>query len=168
MEIGLSLGSNLGDRLANLREARQRIAQIGGMTTLAASPVYETTPVGVNKQDDGLLFLNAVIIIKSAIPPLDLMPLLQAIEAQLGRKRNGTLNAPRPMDIDMIYADGLTGHFPGLILPHPRWAERRFVVQPLCDIRPDLVIPGQAVPVRELLSTLLANQKVVLYKDDWG
>jgi 2-amino-4-hydroxy-6-hydroxymethyldihydropteridine diphosphokinase len=168
MEVGLSLGSNLGDRLVHLARARQAIARLPGVDLLASSPVYETEPVGVRPRFRHLAFLNAVVVVESALAPQRLLDELHAIEADLGRARaGGDRNAPRPIDIDVLYAGAERIVTPDLTVPHPRWAERRFVVQPLADVRPDRVLPGEARPVRAVLLSLPDEPKVILFKREW-
>lgn len=162
MEIGLSLGGNLGDRLALLREATRRIAALPGLRLLAIAPVYETEPVGVRPEHAHLAYLNTVLIVE-APDALDLQALadaLHAIEWDLGRRRTEDRNAPRPIDIDVLYAGAVTRADGILDLPHPRWARRRFVVQPLADIRPALRLPGESRTVAEILAALPSSESV--------
>ena len=167
MEIGLSLGSNLGDRLRQLQEARQSLSALDGVTLLAQSPVYETEPVDVLPDDRNLFFLNAVLVAESLIQLPELLAESKRIERSLGRKAGLPPNAPRPIDIDIIYADKLRVDRDGISLPHPRWSSRRFVVQPLNDVRPDLILPGQTGSVAEVLRMLPDKHKVRLVAEDW-
>ena len=167
MEIGLSLGSNLGDRLGNLQAAARAIAALPGVRIVAASPVYETEPVEVQAQFQSLHYLNAILILASA-GDLDTLALaLHGIEADLGRRRGADRNAPRPIDIDLLYAGQEQRTGATLQIPHPRWAERRFVVQPLADVRPDLVIPGSRGTVAQVLAALPQRERVVRFKETW-
>ena len=167
MEVGLSLGSNLGDRLAHLRGARDRIAAIPGVRVVAQAPVYETEPVGVKPEYKHITFLNTVLVVESGIDPAELQDRLSALEGELGRVRTDDKYAPRTLDIDVVYIDDLRFHSPGLTLPHPRWSQRRFVLQPLADVRPDLVLPGADRPVRDLLVALPPGESVALFRRDW-
>ena len=167
MEAGLSLGSNLGDRLANLAAARDRIAADGALALTAQSPVYETDPVDVPRAHRTLKFLNAVLIVETALSAAALLPLLQEIERKIGRQPGQPRNAPRVIDIDIIYAGRRTVRRGNLVIPHPRWQERRFVVQPLCDVRPALRLPGQAAAVAAILAYLPAAPRVKLWKVKW-
>ena len=167
MDIGLSLGSNLGDRLGNLRRAGDMLSAFPGITLIAKSAVYETEPVGVRPEFTDKAFLNAVIIVTGEADLKALSAGIHRIEAELGRVRTGDPNAPREIDIDIVFAGSLSVRSPGLSVPHPRWAERRFVVQPLADVRPDLVIPGETRTVREVLCALPAEPKVVVFSRDW-
>ena len=167
IEICLSLGSNLGDRLEHLSEAKRRIAALPGVALLAQSAVYETEPVGVAPQYRHLRFLNAVIVIQSRRQPVELLREFRAFELQMGRAHGAPRNAPRPIDIDIIYAGTLTVAEPELVIPHPRWAERSFVVKPLAELRPKLRIPGTARTVRELLFSLPNAEKMVPFCRAW-
>lgn len=167
MEVALSLGSNLGDRLANLREARKRIEALPGVTVTACSKVYETEPVDVRPEHADKRFLNAVAVLRARKPVDALLKALQRIESELGRIRADDRNAPRSIDIDVLYADGVTQCGEHLTLPHPRWNERRFVVQPLADVRPDRLLQGEWRTVREVLHDLPEQPAAVEYAEEW-
>lgn len=167
MEYGLSLGSNLGDRLANLSEARRRIARLDTTGIVAVSRVYETEPVEVAPEFADVAFLNAAMAIESRLDPEEVSAALHAVESEMGRARVADRNAPRPVDVDIIYADGLHIATGTLVVPHPRWAERRFVVQPLADIRPDLVIVSGGPTVKETLLSLPRKPEVIPFAREW-
>ena len=167
MEVGLSLGSNLGDRLANLAAARRRLLTLPGVRLLAASPVYETEPVDVPPPYRSLAFLNAVLIVAGDQAPVEWQRATAQIETELGRVRTADRCAPRVMDIDILFIGGQCRDDGGLILPHPRWAQRRFVLQPLADVRPDLVLPGAAETVRQILARLPTGNNVVRFCETW-
>ena len=167
MEVGLSLGSNMGDRLAHFKHAKAVILSSPGIMPAAQSPVYETEPVDVPPEFQALNFLNAILIVKTLIPLSQLMRTFQFLEQEIGRVPNTVINAPRPMDIDIIYADGLQVREQHITIPHPHWQERRFVVQPLCDVRPDLKIPGQTGTVADVLAGLSDPHKVILFAKKW-
>lgn len=167
MEIGLSLGSNLHDRLANLCSAKDQIGNLDGVTVIGQSPVYETLPVDVPASVSDLLFLNAVLIIESAVDPRRLLGQFSQIENAMGRERRGQRNAPRPIDIDIVYAGQVVVEQEDIQVPHPRWASRAFVVRPLSDVRPDLHIPGTSQSVGELLLALRGAQKLVPFVVSW-
>ena len=159
METGLCLGSNLDDRLANLSAA--------GVRLLSRSSVFETDPIDVLPCHADKPFLNAVLVVDCDGPPTALAVCLHEIENDLGRLRVEDRNAPRKIDIDMIYADGLELRTQNLALPHPRWFQRRFVVQPLAEVRPDLVLPGCSLCVADLLATLPHTPGVRLLTAAW-
>lgn len=137
--IGISLGSNLGDRLAHLREAVDRLGPVREGGHLLRSPVYETEPVDCPPGSGS--FYNAVVEIESSLAPLELLAFTQSIERELGRPEIRDRNAPRTIDLDLLYCDQLVLDEPDLVLPHPRMIQRAFVVLPLAGIRPDLVTP---------------------------
>jgi 2-amino-4-hydroxy-6-hydroxymethyldihydropteridine diphosphokinase len=167
MEIGLSLGSNIGNRLDNLKEARRRILATSGMKRVAQSSVYETEPVGVKLEYRRLEFLNAVLIVDSPCSAPVCYNQLRKIEDDMGRHRSPDRYSPRSIDIDLIYIDNLHLENGGLLIPHPHWAERRFVVQPLADIRPDLILPGADKTVAQILAALTEKADVTLLTQTW-
>ncbi len=168
MEYGLSLGSNIEDRQANIQSAIDMIGDIEGLLIVDKSALYETAPVDVLQEYEHLSFLNTVVIVESDLLPAKLHTELQGIENRLGRVRGKDQNAPRPIDIDLIYADGVTLNTATLILPHPRWAERRFVVQPLAEVRAGLVIDKALGPVNNVLLSLPEEPEVIMFKGDKG
>ena len=172
----LALGTNLGDREANLREARRRIAALG-LTVTRRSSIYETEPVGFADQD---WFLNQVIEVRveyqseadieTALSDqlVRLLAALLGLESEMGRRRM-LVNGPRLIDIDLLLCDGISGVFgnaplPQLILPHPRLHLRRFVLAPLAEIAPDVVHPALQRSVRELLDGVNDSSMVRLYR----
>lgn len=165
MEIGLSLGANLGNRLVQLQAAKKRILSAEGLALVAQSPVYETEPVDVPSADTGMFFLNAVLIVETTRLAPELLSLCKRIEQQLGRATAPLIkNERRPIDIDIIYAGNLRVEIKDITVPHPRWFKRRFVVQPLSDVRPGLVVPGQTATVHEILRDLPDRHGVTLFR----
>lgn len=145
----LALGSNLGDRATALAEAVRRIADVPGVELLAASAVRESvalTPSGPDPEAPA--YLNSVVAIETLLEPLELLDAVNAIETDLGRVR-GERWADRTLDIDIIVFGELQLQSPRLTIPHPRAAERDFVIEPWLEIEPDAVIPGLG-PVSEL------------------
>jgi len=138
--VGISLGSNLGDRIVHLRIAVERLAPLRSSDHLLLSPVFETEPVDCPEGSGA--FYNAVVEIETTLPPLELLAATQAIERALGRPEVRAVNAPRTVDLDLLYYDDLAMMAPGLELPHPRMFQRAFVLKPLAAIRPDLVAAG--------------------------
>ena len=167
METGLSLGSNLGDRLAHLRAARQELLALPGIRLLAAAPVYETDPVGVQPEFQHLAFLNTVLILEGDWSPAAWRRATAQIEDELGRVRSADKFAPRTLDIDLLYVGDHCVDEGGLILPHPRWQLRRFVLQPLTDVRPDLVLPGNTRTVAHILAGLPPGEGVKQVSLTW-
>jgi 2-amino-4-hydroxy-6-hydroxymethyldihydropteridine diphosphokinase len=155
--VGIALGSNLGDREAHLHAAIDALREIStpGEAVLVA-PFYETEPW--NCPLGSPPFLNTVVEIAHHGGAIKLLDKILASESSLGRVRGEIRNAPRVIDMDMLYMGNLMLTSEALTLPHPRIAERRFVLQPLADIRPELVLPGQTRTVRELLDGLAAGE----------
>ena len=166
MRAGIALGSNLGDRLAGLRTARDRLQGLpASAPPLLASAVYETEPVGC--ETGAGPFLNAVVEIGFDGKPTELLEMLRTIEQDLGRPPAHEKNTSRTIDLDLLYCGPLRMETSELQLPHPRMHERRFVLQPLADIRPDLILLGQTEPVEELLRRLPAEEGLVRYARQW-
>jgi 2-amino-4-hydroxy-6-hydroxymethyldihydropteridine diphosphokinase len=166
MRVGIALGSNLGDRMANLRAARQAIVDLTSVKLpVLSSPIYETEPVdcelGAGK------FLNTVLEIEYDGDPSALLEQLVRVEESLGRERDHAKNVSRKIDIDLLYADDLSVENERLQLPHPRMHLRKFVLQPLTDIRPDLVLSDQRKTARELLAQIKDSTKVIRFAEEW-
>jgi 2-amino-4-hydroxy-6-hydroxymethyldihydropteridine diphosphokinase len=143
----LGLGSNVGDRLANLRAARDALDE-RGVEVLAASSVYETAPQGeVTDQPD---FLNACLQVRTALGPEELLDASKAVERELGRTPGGVRHGPRPIDVDVLLLGDVVQHSERLTLPHAEVATRRFVLEPLLELDPELRLPG-GPPLRALL-----------------
>lgn len=153
MRAGVALGSNLGERLANLRNARKEIVTMPGtLPPLRCSAIYETEPVDC--ENGAAKFFNAVIEFGYAGQPIELRRELAAIERVLGRPAAHERNVSRQIDLDLLYFGEVTIETAELQLPHPRIVEREFVLRPLADIQPDLVLPGQTEAVDVLLLRL--------------
>jgi 2-amino-4-hydroxy-6-hydroxymethyldihydropteridine diphosphokinase len=144
--IHLAWGSNLGDRARLWAQARRALAR-GGVRIRKASSIYETEPVGCGEQPP---YFNGVVEAESSLTPWQLLDLAKTIEADLGRKATGR-NLPRPIDIDILLMGETVLRTPGLTIPHPRLAERRFVLVPLAEIAPRLRHPVLKATIRELL-----------------
>jgi 2-amino-4-hydroxy-6-hydroxymethyldihydropteridine diphosphokinase len=156
MKAGIALGSNLGDRAARLAAAKRFLSSLhAGPGAPLCSALYETEPVDC--APGTAAFLNAVVEIKSPLEPLDLLARLREFERQQGRALDGGRNTPRQLDLDLLYAGDNQMDTPALVLPHPRMTTRRFVLQPLAEIRPDLVLPGHHLTVAQLLAALPAS-----------
>ncbi len=147
----IALGSNLGDRAAYLNRAVEMLRQTNGITVTALSSYYNTAPVGFEEQPD---FLNAVVGIKTTLPPNELLRICAAIESELKRERIIHWG-PRTIDLDiLLYGDRIVDE-DTLIIPHPRMQERSFVLEPLNEIAPQALHPVYRKTVRELYESLL-------------
>jgi 2-amino-4-hydroxy-6-hydroxymethyldihydropteridine diphosphokinase len=135
----LGLGSNVGDRRANLQGAVD-LLPARGVEVLASSSVYETEPVGLVL--DQPEFLNACIRIRTALEPEELLDACKAVERDLGRATGGVRHGPRPIDVDVLLLGDETYRSERLSLPHEQVTSRRFVLVPLLELAPDLVVPG--------------------------
>ncbi len=137
--VGISLGSNLGDRVSNLSQAIRCLGDARSTSHLLVSGLYETAPVDC--PPDSPDFFNCVIEIETELSPVELLDFTQDIERKLGRPDERARNAPRPVDLDLLYYEEIELQSDRLTLPHPRLRERAFVVLPLLEIRPDLKEP---------------------------
>jgi 2-amino-4-hydroxy-6-hydroxymethyldihydropteridine diphosphokinase len=158
--VYLSLGSNLGDRRQNLREALGRLVQQGKLHIARLSSLYETEPMDLANQP---WFLNVVAEADTDYFPLQLLARIGRIEADMGRKRMQT-KGPRTIDIDILLFGGFVIETPNLSVPHPRMTERRFVLEPMVELAPDLRHPGARRSMRELLGEI-KGQKVRRFSD---
>lgn len=146
----VSLGSNLARPDLQVTRALACLAELPCSRLLARSSLYRTAPVGYLEQPD---FINAVALLETGLGPRALLDALLGLERAFGRERHFR-NAPRTLDLDLLLYDDLVHHEPGLTLPHPRMHERAFVLAPLVEIAPDLVIPGRGA-AREWLARCL-------------
>jgi 2-amino-4-hydroxy-6-hydroxymethyldihydropteridine diphosphokinase len=166
MRTAVALGSNIGDRLENLREARKAIVSLANVKApILSSAVYETEPVGC--EPGARNFLNAIVEFEYGDNPAHLLEQLIQIEEALGRKRDHPQNVSRTIDIDLIYCGDQRIDDERLQLPHPRLHLREFVLRPLADIRPELMLPGQTKTVNELLTDLKQSGDVFHFADGW-
>jgi 2-amino-4-hydroxy-6-hydroxymethyldihydropteridine diphosphokinase len=163
---GIAIGTNLGDRLLNLQRGLSMLIERVQPTAIIAGALYETDPV--NCAPGTQAFLNSVIEIEAACTPQELHAHLQAIEQAMGRPAIREQNSPRALDLDVLYAGDFVSDDPQLIVPHPRLHLRRFVLQPLADIRPDLTLPGHSFSIAQHLAALQDDpMEVRLVTKDW-
>jgi len=154
--VYLSLGSNLGDRAGNLREAVSRLGELGEIK--AVSAVYETEPVEVEGGQPW--FLNCALCMETQLMPRQFLVRMLAIEKQMGRRRYAA-KAPRTIDMDILLFGRAAIDTPELTIPHPGLEHRRFVLQPLADIAPGLRLPVSKRTVTEILDALPPDSGVV-------
>ena len=138
MEYVLSMGTNIGDRKQNIEKAIESINSIPYTDVIKCSKIYKTEPVGYARQDD---FYNVALLVNSEFEPHEMLGLCLGIEAGFGRKR-GIKNGPRILDIDVIFAENEKIDTKNLEIPHPRYNERRFVLEPMLDIFPSGIAYG--------------------------
>lgn len=163
--VYLALGSNLGDRRANLVRALDALHNPPTVSVTAVSPIYETVPVGGPQGQP--LYLNAAIRVKTTLTPEQLLQRTQQVEHQLGRRRT-IRNAPRPIDIDILLIGDLIRDSPDPVIPHPRMHQRGFVLRPLADIAPEVVHPTSGSAVINLLAALPAGEGAApVHNDAW-
>jgi 2-amino-4-hydroxy-6-hydroxymethyldihydropteridine diphosphokinase len=145
--VAIALGSNVGDRRAHLDHAVSALRAL--LTNFRVSRYYDTVPVGVSGPQ--AMFLNAAAVGNTALAPRAILDALLAIEQERGRERP-YVNAPRTLDLDLILLGDVVLEEPGLVVPHPRFRERRFVLEPLAAVAPELRDPVSGKTVAELLS----------------
>ena len=166
LRCGVAVGSNQGDRLRNLREGvRLLLDSVPGARLTAVAPLYETAAVDCAPGTDP--FYNSVIEIECRLEPHALREAAAVVECRLGRPRVRAQNAPRTLDLDLLYCGERVIDDEVLTLPHPMIAQRRFVLQPLADIRPDLVLSGQISTVRAMLDALPGGEVARVRGSDW-
>jgi 2-amino-4-hydroxy-6-hydroxymethyldihydropteridine diphosphokinase len=162
MRAGIALGSNIEPRLMYLQAARRRLFGLhSGTQPVLCSKVYETSPVDCPSESQP--FLNAALELSIEMQPQELLDTLKAIERHLGRLPAQQRNSPRTIDIDLLYCGDISLSKPNLVIPHPQIARRRFVLQPLVDIRPELRLPHFTKTIGELLADLPNDQIVEIY-----
>lgn len=149
--VYISVGSNMGDKLACCQEGITQVAAAPETVLLAQSPFYRTAPVDFLDQD---WFVNAAIKVATDLAPLDLLAQLQAIQRRAGRSADKIRFGPRPLDLDILFYDERVMDHAELILPHPRLHKRHFVLKPLCDIDPKVSHPVLGQSVDQLLAAL--------------
>lgn len=156
----VALGSNLGDSRQIILEAMTRLQDFSDAPILKSS-LWQTTPVDC--PPDSPRFVNAVIGLQPRADetPESLLKKLRGFEVEFGRRPKKVLNEPRPLDLDLIAFDQEMRNVPELILPHPRARERKFVLQPLSEIAPQFILPGQGKTVAELLVALRSDEILV-------
>jgi 2-amino-4-hydroxy-6-hydroxymethyldihydropteridine diphosphokinase len=153
MRCGIALGSNIEPRLANLREGCKRASSLHEAgPPIQFSSIYETSPVDC--EPGTTPYLNAVMEINFSEPPVALLDQLLQIEREMGRPSKRPRSSPRAIDLDVLYVGNLVLNNPEIIIPHPRLSQRRFVLTPLAEITPELILPRHSRCVRALLADL--------------
>ena len=166
MRTAVALGSNLGDRLGNLRAARKAILNLANTKPpVLSSAVYETEPIGC--EPGAGTFLNSVVEFEYDGDPARLLEQLIQIEEEFGRKRDHRQNVSRTIDIDLLYCGDQRINDKRLQLPHPRLHLREFVLRPLADIRCDLMLPNHKKSIRELVTEVDRSGEVIRFAEEW-
>jgi 2-amino-4-hydroxy-6-hydroxymethyldihydropteridine diphosphokinase len=160
MRTGIALGSNVGNRLSHLREGFRRIRDLHtAANPPLVSSIFETSPIDCAPGTNA--YLNAAVEIQFDRPPTVLLDALLGIEREMGRPSKRPRNAPRTIDLDILYVGNLILNNAEIIIPHPRLSQRRFVLTPLSEIAPELIIPGQTRTIRALLGCLIDDERVM-------
>lgn len=166
MKVGLALGSNLGDRLRHLQQAKAYLLSLSREGWHRASPLYETEPVGCPPNSPK--FYNAVLEIEYEGAPRTLLKKIIAYENAHGRDRALPKNAARPIDMDILYFGQREVLEPDLVIPHPGMSARRFVLLPLSTIRPEMIVKGTGKTVKMLLRELPVREGEVRFvQQEW-
>jgi 2-amino-4-hydroxy-6-hydroxymethyldihydropteridine diphosphokinase len=147
----VSIGSNLGDKLAHLRCGLSLLESSGAARIIASSRFFRTRPVDFLDQD---WFVNAAVLLETPLAPRPLLAALKAVERQVGRAQQAVRFGPRVLDMDIVLYDALVLESADLTIPHPRMHKRRFVLMPICDIDPDIVHPVLRKSMAVLLSEI--------------
>lgn len=162
----IALGSNLGNRIHHLQAARDSLRTLSTDGGILQAPIYQTAPLDC--PEDSPDFYNTVVEINYEGTPHQLLDATQAIEFHLGRQAGVERNAPRIIDLDILYFGQETVSGDILEIPHPRLTSRRFVLQPLAEIRPDLVLPGSAATIVDHLRHLESDEPpLALVQNAW-
>lgn len=165
--VGIALGTNLGNRLSNLKQARDMLrALVDPESHYLQAPIYQSEPVDCT--DNSPDFYNTVIELDYTGKPYDLLAKTQGIEFHLGRESVYERNSPRVIDIDILYFGDEVMHEEILSIPHPRLTDRLFVLHPLMDIRSDLILPGDEATIAEHLKHIdTAEPELNLVQSLW-
>ena len=155
----IAIGSNLGDKLGNCRQAVAAIEAHPDIALKAGSGFYRTAPVDYTDQD---WFVNAAVNVSTRLEPLALLDFLKSVERSMGRRQGGVRFGPRPIDLDIIFYGRMVVSSARLEIPHPRAHKRRFVLQPICDIDPAFVHPVFHQNVRYLLDKINDPEQAIV------
>jgi len=157
-EVFIGFGSNLGDRLNNIRQALQMLNDHPKISVAKVSPLYETEPVEMKSSHK---FLNGVAKIQTVLLPLKLASFLNEVEEKLGRPQNEKgQKLDRTLDLDILFYNDLIFSVPGLTVPHPQAHRRKFVLLPMLEIAPDFEHPYHKVRLNEMLASLNSSEKI--------
>ena len=155
----VGLGSNVGDRLENLRRSITLLKKSADITLSGISNVYETGPVGFKEQP---FFLNAVVKIQTSLTPLEMLVYLKEIEIKIGRVER-TRWGPREIDLDILAIEDVYFNAPQLVVPHPQMQIRKFVLKPFCDVGPTFKVFGAEENIRETMTKVTDQSKIIFF-----
>jgi len=168
-EVAIALGTNLGDRLLELQQACRALKNLRASDNWAQSSIYATAPVGCPPGSPD--FYNAVVSFDFDGSPQELLSACKALEHRQGRlidSSQGEINAPRPIDADILYFGDKRVISEQLTIPHPRMTQRRFVLEPLAKIRPDIILPKEGITISKSLENLDSPEPpLTLITKDW-
>jgi 2-amino-4-hydroxy-6-hydroxymethyldihydropteridine diphosphokinase len=164
-DVFLGLGSNLGDRIGNIREALENLDKSGKLKVISLSSLYETEPVGVANQPE---YVNCVARVETDLDPHSLLNILKAVETAMGRKPNTHLR-PRKIDLDILLYDEIDLESLELVIPHSRLKSRRFVLQPLLELEPKASDPITGKSFQDFLNDVLSQKinKIASAEEVW-
>ncbi|RMF60985.1 MAG: 2-amino-4-hydroxy-6-hydroxymethyldihydropteridine diphosphokinase [Calditrichaeota bacterium] len=157
----ITLGSNIEPRSQYLQQALQKLVDYGVIKKIA--PLYESLPYGNTKQP---AFLNSAVQFLTPLQPRKLLQALKKIEQEIGRQKSERWG-PREIDLDIIFYEQVRMETPELVIPHPDYQNRRFVLQPLCDIDPEFHPPGSQLTISQLLIKCPDNNPLTLMENEW-
>lgn len=154
----ISIGSNLGDPMQNCCKGVEALCEDGTVELMAQSPFYKTQPVDYTDQN---WFINAALFVRTRLSPQALLDKTQSVQKLIGRKSLSVRFGPRILDLDIIFYDDLILDSANLEIPHRRMHKRRFVLQPICDIDPNVIHPGMGKSVQYLLNQLVVDNQEI-------
>lgn len=157
----IGLGANLGEPRRAVEDATERLSRLEDTRILARARIYRSKPIGPRPQAE---YFNTAVEIETALPPFDLLSSLKQVEREMGRKE-GPRWGPRIIDLDILLYASLQLRTDVLVIPHPELERRRFVLQPLSDLAPELVVPGKGRTIRSLLEALRDDPSSVWLDD---
>ena len=161
--VFISVGANLGDKMANCRFGIARLRELDGVADVVTSPFYRTAPVDFLDQD---WFVNAAVRLQTTLAPIELLDHIAVIQGQAGRRGDKIRFGPRLLDLDIIFYGRQVVDLPRLEIPHPRMHKRRFVLQPICDIDSQFRHPLRGQTVATLLAQLDDDQQEIIRIDN--
>lgn len=158
-KVALALGSNLGDSITQLQKAREQLCPFYEPYSLEQASLYSSSPLNCPKGSPD--FINTVITFNYSGTPNELLKITQTIEERSGRKKGRGINTPREVDLDLLFFGKTILETSVLTIPHPRISNRRFVLEPLAELEPELVLPTQQLSIKQLLDKKDIQQQTI-------